>query len=297
MRALHDSIEMRAFLVVVGLAGAAAGCVLDDLDYEGRPCPCADGWHCDERGGPPGVCVRDAADAATADAPGSDVSVRDGGPDGGGCPAGELFCDGFEDGDRFVTQGPWELTAGPPTRGELAATMDETQAGAWSLRARTLVDGGQAAVLSQQLGGLTEGELWARAWLYVPSGQDIQAVIPLSVGNALTGWVHLLLGPDGTPVLVVGAQPDPIDSYPAPTTYPLDAWFCARLQVTIGEAESAVLHLGDTPAVSSASGIDTLPAGGYTSIIAGIGFSLPAQPPMELYVDDVVVDTREVGCD
>lgn len=285
---------MRAAVLVVLLALACAGCVLDDLDYTNRPCPCAEGWTCDEARD---VCVRGAAsDGGPFDGGGMDVPRTDAGDL---CATGDyLFCDGFEDGELYLTSGPWQIVV--PSMGTgFGPTMDRARTGSWSFAARTTSAGQQAAVVSQQLGGVASGELWARTWVYVPSGQMIDGLIPLSVGNGITGWVHALVGPGSQLTLVVGSNTGGAvpEAYPATMTYPTDAWFCLRLRVAISDAGSAQLYLGDTAIAMSTSGIDTLPAGDYESVIAGIGYSLPAQQPVEIYVDDVAVHTSTLGCD
>lgn len=290
---------MPVLLAMLALIAGASGCVLGEVDHTGQPCPCASGWTCTDAG----ICVQGDAgsvtrDAAIPDAPRPDVPRVDAGT---ACADGRLFCDGFEDGPAWVgiSGQPWRYA---PTAGDGAsvnAVDTMFHRGSWSLLAeKTATAGGQAAGVAQSLGGVADGDLWARAWIRIPA-TEMDGVIPLSLGNGVTGWVHALLGPETSLILVVGATGTALQTFPADASrmYPFDEWFCLRLRVTVSDTVgSAQLFLGDEAIAATTGAVDTRPVGDFESVIVGIGFALDAQGPLQVYVDDVVVDTDEVFC-
>jgi hypothetical protein len=113
----------RASLVAVVL-GASAACRVDELDLEGKRCPCVTGWTCEVA---TDTCVRDPLDATEVDAPPNDGVIVDApidssidtidAPPGSSClgPAGgaSLFSDDFNDLIGWVvTGGAWSATGG-----------------------------------------------------------------------------------------------------------------------------------------------------------------------------------------
>ena len=283
---------MRAWLVVAALT--LSGCVLDDLDLEGRPCPCSDGYQCVDAGGE-GVCASEADSGTGPDAGAGDASRRDGGTACAGTDL--LFCDGFEDSnDEGKVVLPW-LSAFE-TNGSTEVVAEPVRTGGGALSAETTAAGGQAAPLGMWGAAVSAGDLWARAWLRAPGGQAVSGVVPLSVGDSIEGgFVHGWLGSDDRLALVVGNEIPPTVSLAA-TTYPRDEWFCLRLHVVVSNAaNSAELFIGDgdTPA-ARLSDLDTRPGGDFSTVLVGVAHAQPDQGPVQLFVDDVVVDTEPVSC-
>lgn len=108
---------------LVGALFLVASCRVDELDLEGKRCPCLAGWTCDTTSD---TCVRDPIDAADVDAPPNDGVIVDApdagdaaidGPPGASClgsPGGaSLFADDFADLIGWVTVGgAWSATGG-----------------------------------------------------------------------------------------------------------------------------------------------------------------------------------------
>jgi hypothetical protein len=124
-------VEMRGRLLLLAASAAAlSGCVLPELNLQGRQCPCAPGWYCQR-----GVCMEGEADAEVPD---DDGGAGDAGPtpdsgrpgDGGDPDAGdprdggEPRDGGLEDGGvdaGVVDAGP---DAGPRDTGPDAGPED-----------------------------------------------------------------------------------------------------------------------------------------------------------------------------
>lgn len=53
----------------------------------------------------------------------------------------------------------------------------------------------------------------------------------------------------------------------------------------------------DGKLVASRANVDTLPAGGYTEIGAGLPWTNGGNPPAEVWVDELIVATEPIPCD
>ena len=306
----------------------AAACAPGDIDLEGKACPCAVGWVCDEiaqvcrrgardGGGEAAVPGMDAAatDGGVAeDAARLDVPDRDGGgPDSGGVDAGDtdsggtdaglddtacddalsgvLFCDGFE------TAGfpGWDTTR--ETDGRVTRATGTTWRGAGALRAETLAPAGQANLFTLALPAVGSGELWARVYLFVPSGAAFVDVNVLSLHEDASPFLGVAFGVrDGERPYVFASTESA--SYAAPTVRLVrDRWICVLLHVTVDDTAGAVELSLDGDVAVARTAIDTRPGAGFSYLVAGIGYSDPAQPPIEIYLDELAVDDAPLACD
>jgi len=281
---------MRSWLVVVALVGLA-GCVLDDLDLEGRPCPCTDGYQCVDAGSG-GVCQAARDGEAPADA-GTDASTSDGAVPT--CePTSFRFEDGFEEG--LIEAAGW--VASFETNGSVDTVADPRHTGSASLQAEITAAGGTATPIGVWSDSVSSGDIWARAWLYVPASTSVSGIVPLSVGDMTNGYLHAWLGSENRLALVVGDEIPPTVSL-ASETYPVDEWFCLRLHAVVSDADgSAELFLGDGPEPIAPLGPmeDTRPDGDYSTVLAGIAHAQPEQGPAEIFVDDILVADAPIPC-
>jgi hypothetical protein len=113
------------------------------------------------------------------------------------------------------------------------------------------------------------------------------------------GGVSILLQDNGVKLDVhprgPGVAPVFIDSDP-PVVLARDKWTCLQVQMTISASQGAVRLTVDGEVAAVITPIPTLPASGYRSVTAGIVYSDPDQPPIQLFVDEVVADTSPIPC-
>ena len=318
-------LVMCTSLVMCMSALPATGCTVDDLDLEGRRCPCIAGWVCDPARD---LCVRarsnDASveldggggslDATTADAgnvvdggPAADGGESDGGRDAGadgggdagtlddtGCDdvhAGRLFCSGFESG---LTGWDGQSSNG----GTLEVVTDVTYRGRAALKATGPVDTTWATAFADVFTLEAIGDQWYRAYYYVesiPTGRPVQVHEMAPVTWNYTMQVSLDPRPGESAVLTSGWAGDRwIGATAVP---PTDRWFCVETHVTFGGANETMELYWDDALVARATDVATAAPEGLSRITAGISFKTARDPQRVVYVDEVVADNVRIGCD
>ena len=71
-----------------------------------------------------------------------------------------------------------------------------------------------------------------------------------------------------------------------------------QLAIGISAAQGSVqLKVNEAVAVESSGPLDTLAQLGYRGFSAGIIFTDPAQPPIDVYVDELIAGTTPIPCD
>jgi hypothetical protein len=222
----------------------------------------------------------DALEHGDASGPG------DAGGGAGICPGipGSLFCDDFENG-----LGQWQ------TGGTVAVTTTLAHSGTHSLEATTNgaleLSWAQAAPLAS----LATGELYARAWFYVPSTLSLSHADLLHVESASQG---------GVVFVVVGGIMNVYNSLAGGftvdtgVTMPLNTWFCIEQDITISATAGAIAieENGAELGSSAPTSLDTLPGSGYQTVSVGMPSLFPPAGAGSLYVDDVAVGTQHIAC-
>jgi hypothetical protein len=205
-------------------------------------------------------------------------------------------CLGFEEP---LEEPWWEAGAG----GTVNLISSRTYVGDGALSARAMA--GQARFVGQMAypAGLRSGSVYMRAYVYVPSTAVIDTVVVMGMSetDAPFGGVTVALKAEGTALDVhpLGAGVMPVLVMPAtPFHVPRDLWNCMQLSIGIGGAAqgSVELRVNGTLAVQNGS-IATLPGLGYRGLSAGLLYTDPLQPAIEVYVDEVVADTAPIPCD
>ena len=324
---------MRRGLVIALGAACILGCTAGDVDLGGKECPCATGWYCDRpsRTCRPGLPPDDAGpddagpdDAGPGDAGGIDAARNDGGRDagprdasstdagtdgGGGADggsdagpgdtqcddvhAGAIFCDGLE-AEGFAA---WSNTA--MTDGFIGRATDETFLGAGSMYAQSDAASGRALaryVFPTRYG--SGDELFVRGWIYIPSDVSIAGGFTfLQLSELGSPFHHLSLSVSSSDSLNLFFNSEGAAENLFGGTVPRDAWFCAEARVLLHDTSGEVEYWLDDVPQGMMSAMDTLPAGGYERLLAGIVFSSPTQPSARVYLDEIVVDTSRIGCD
>lgn len=296
------------------------GCAVDELDLEGRACPCVTGWVCVSD-----VCVRDRSmdGGPTTGTDGGPMTDTDGGPttgiDGGpmmGTDSGpvmgtdggptmgtdggrtrdttcdgplgaRLFCDGFEDSDFGAWQGVEADGAGIVER-----VTDPVYRGRYAMRSYAT---STYAVVYKELFSPTQTDEWFRAYYYFPSSTGFPVEVQ-AVSDA-----------DGSYSMVVGAFPPNENIHThgwagdrAQTTsahITPDRWTCIEVHIHTSATTGAIELYFDDTRVAQVTGIDTTSPRGMTTIGAGIIWKETSDPPRTVYVDEVVADTARIGCD
>lgn len=230
-----------------------------------------------------------------------DTGVNDGGaPDAGAdeCAtvhAGSLVCGGFEAADLGAS---WDLVT--DLSGELERSTLRAHAGSASLHA-TSAAADSIAVVARSFGPLTAGELFLRAYVYVPAGLPTETMNIFFVGddpspNPPDPFSGIDFNLEAGAVQLYSPQWAP-DRHTGTLLIPRDRWFCFRARVAIADEDGAVeVFVDDQPALA-VSGVDTLPAEGVRRFRAGIDWSSGQTAFFEVFIDDVVLDTQFVSCD
>jgi len=312
-----------------------AGCVLEEVDLEGRACPCADGWTCDATRS---VCVRGAGmdaggteagdtdasvtdsggtDSGRTDAAATDAAATDAGPlDGGSTDAAPSDAGPMDAGRSDA--GPLDDTICDELSGALFCDGFETALLPWI--ARTEVDGtvtpsgarvyrgtraldaettaasGKASVTATLGAAVRTGDLYARGYFYVPSTLDSEGVSLLYLGESTSPYVGVALQLAADERTDVYVGPaDRLAAGPR-LAIPRDAWVCLQLHLQLAMRGRVEAWI-DGAVTADESLVDTLPAGGIDRLITGIEFSVPTQLSARVYVDEVAVGPSPIPCD
>jgi hypothetical protein len=306
--------------VVLALVAVAA-CSFEDVDLDGKTCPCAAGWECDpgtlrcvplapRDGGfdarlvdgdtPPDAPARDGRvpiDAPGVDAPpviDADLDAPfdggfDAGPDETGCDdvhAGAMLCDGFEAGAGFPD---WWMNRGA------AYATDPVYRGNYSILVHSSV-ASTLAYLYESFEEVTSGELYGRAYVYVASDQTAESLVILHLEESGSPYDYAELQIQGG-VLRVGARNRTAGfEYVNGPPMPRDRWVCIELGFAIGTSATIELSVDGVPAASLPH--DTTRTMPWRILYAGISNRGSAQTgTVELYMDEIVLSRSPIGCD
>ena len=77
---------------------------------------------------------------------------------------------------------------------------------------------------------------------------------------------------------------------------PRDRWVCVQLAITVDPSVGVVKLSLDGSNHMTASTDTLVGVDGYSAVDFGVHYATPAQGPVVLWVDDVVIDTVPVGC-
>lgn len=206
-----------------------------------------------------------------------------------------LICSGFES-DPLASEWPDRSVSSDAT---LERTTDSAHSGTASLRASSAA-ADSLAVVARSFPALTEGDLWFRAFVYVPAELPTETMNLFFIGEEpspnppqpffgidfnLEDGAAQLYSPQWSPARITGGL-----------VIPRDQWFCFRARIAISDDAGVVqVYVGDALAVE-ASGVDTLPSGGVRRFRGGIDWSSGQDAFFEVFIDDLVLDVEEVGC-
>lgn len=203
--------------------------------------------------------------------------------------SGVLFCDGFED----EALAAWIERPGD---GTVERTTTTVYRGSGALRAQTFARRDDAAVYTMALSELASGDMYVRAYFYIPSGQPVDGATPMFIGEEFSPWdgVAFDLLTDGSVFLF---HTDSDSLIPSKRSVPLDRWFCCQIHVELDDIDGRAELRIDDELYAELNGVDTIPTDGYTNLVVGIDYTNNDQPGILLYVDEVAADTAPVACD
>ncbi len=202
-----------------------------------------------------------------------------------------LLCDGFEDGIVLNTDmracGSLEVASSPVFEG-----VSSLHARAASTYCLALVYGAFPPE--------TTGNLYFRAYYFLPSG-SMTGLVKLA---AFRGWntntelaeldVDFNVRQGG--IVEIHSHANGGDYQSSPGKVSENSWFCLQGSVLISDtAGIATLGINGTT-VLNVEGLDTRPPSGISLADFGIGWTQDGVFPMDVYVDNIVVDTSPVPC-
>ena len=205
-------------------------------------------------------------------------------------------CLGFE---QAIMEPWWEAGLG----GTVALTGTRTYVGDGALVAHAME--GQARFIGrlEYPAGLKSGSIYLRSYVYVPSSAVLDTVVVLGMSeiDSPFGGITVALKAEGTALDVhpEGAGKNAILVTPAtPFHLPRNRWNCVQLTIGISATQGTVqLKVNGTVAVQNETPMATLPGAGYKGLSAGIIYTDPLQPAIDIYVDELVADTAPIPCD
>ena len=319
---------MTGRLALIAVLCGSTGCMLEDVDFSGKSCPCDEGY----------VCVRAACVPAGIDAgggvrrPDSGPPPMDAGPGDAGTPAdaGPMPDAGpMLDAGPTVDAGDVETDAGPPDAGPAdagppgacaahagALFCDDFESGDLSSWVPETIDGEAGVVSTRAHGGTsaarfattaaggtarahadlaaTAAEIHVRAWMYVPGTASEQLDVFYAYDESGYGAGYYLLTSRNSVGLWYGTDAGGEWMESSSGAWPRDTWFCARARYRVGVGNAHFeLWIDDTRVVLDEAA--TLDIGPFRYFLTGI--SMRPSGTTEVFVDDVVIDTAPVACD
>lgn len=196
------------------------------------------------------------------------------------------FCDGFEDPALAV----W---TGTETTGGSTIVRD----GAFGYRGASLhatsPAGGDIAVRSVDVFATVQTEIWVRAFIYAPSGFELDLEPVELTDPATSHQLVMSLYTDGADVHSHNFGTDfMLDSTVAT---PRDRWVCYEMQVVLGSPGSIVLYQDGTALLAAPSMNVVPPNNDLRRTRVGIA-SKPTTLGENLFVDNVAVGTTRIAC-
>jgi hypothetical protein len=211
-----------------------------------------------------------------------------------------LFCEDFE-----TLALP--LAAGSPyTRfatggSEVGITEGVVRQGRRALRVllRPDVNRNAAAGLRRAFGPVTDGSLYVRTHVRVGPGAPPDNWLVLLELQAGSGDRKISADATAGDRLSISANVG--DSFPRgpPRSLPRTRWICLELLVNVADADgggSVELFLDGASFLKTATGIRTLPSGGWARAVLGVNHISGISEPLEVVFDDFVLARTRLGC-
>jgi hypothetical protein len=200
-----------------------------------------------------------------------------------------LFCDGFESGDTSL----WDGTDSDGF-GSITVVGDPVYMGASSLRVEGGVGAGYGGAWKEVFPVAGVSDQWLRAYYYFPAanglGAEVNSMADYDDAYDVVVSVQAATTNFHTHSWAVDSRADGSRAIPA------DTWTCIELHVHFGVTDGAIELYFDGELVASANAVDTSVPRGLPVVVAGFAWKDTANEHV-VYVDEVVADTAQVGCD
>jgi hypothetical protein len=207
--------------------------------------------------------------------------------------ADALLCSGFEKPDlsdfsRVITV----------NHAQVEQTRERSFQGNGALHAQS-TDQESAAVVAKDFPAVKDGDLYLRAYIYVPDGLETQTMNILFLGDIATpdpfkGTDFNLL--DGA-LQTYSPQDHPDRFTSTALTIPRDKWFCFQVHMVVSKDAGAVTINVDGDVALDEKDMNTRPDAGVHLLRIGIDWSSMQTDPFDYYVDDLVLDTAPIPCE
>jgi hypothetical protein len=153
-------------------------------------------------------------------------------------------------------------------------------------------------VVTQEFSPVMAGDVFLRAFLYVPDNLPTKTMNILFLGDYATPdpfrGVDVNLEDGALSIYVPASRPDRITS--TGMVIPRDRWFCLQLALVVSPNVGSVTIRVDGEIALEQKNMNTRPAGGIHLLRAGIDWSSGQTDPFNYYIDDLVVDTTSAEC-
>jgi hypothetical protein len=204
-----------------------------------------------------------------------------------------ILCSGFEKPD--LSDFTQVLTDNQAT---IEQTGERAHRGDGALHASS-TDQKSAAVVAEEFPAVLDGDLYLRAFMYVPDGLPTHAMNILFLGDFATP--DPFKGTDfnlETGAFSTYSPQDHPDRFTSDTlVVPRDRWFCFQMHMVVSPDAGAVTINVDGDVALEEMAMNTQPDVGVHLLRIGIDWSSLQTEPFDYYVDDLVLDTAPVECD
>jgi hypothetical protein len=211
-----------------------------------------------------------------------------------GCKAHSdaIFCSGFESPD--LSDWSRVLVVDNATVGQ---TSDRIYEGNGALHASSTGEK-SSAVVAEDFPAVKDGDLFLRAFLYVPAGLPTKTMNISFLGDVATPdpfkGIDFNLEDGAFSTYVPENDPQRFTS--TALTIPRDRWFCLQVHVRVATGAGAVTILVDGETALDEQGMNTRPDAGIHLLRMGIDWSSLQTEPFDYYIDGLVLATTSVDC-
>jgi hypothetical protein len=171
-------------------------------------------------------------------------------------------------------------------------TTEVVHSGASSLVASQGEPESDAQITNSLDPGVT-GDLYYRAWLYVPTGTVNDWVKILALNGSSVEGIDLNLLSNGGLEVYSQLTSDSVAS--TDNVVPLDEWFCLQVHADVANNGTAAVWVNEQ-LVINVSGWNTQPGGSVDRIVYGIAETGSNQTGATIYTDDIIAATAAIPC-
>jgi hypothetical protein len=203
-----------------------------------------------------------------------------------------ILCSGFEQPDLS------DFDVITENKADIVQTSKRAHLGQRALHASS-TDQKSAAVVAKEFTPVKEGDLYLRAFFYVPDGLPTQTMNIMFLGDFATP--DPFKGTDfnlETGALSTYSPQDHPDRFTSDTlVIPRDEWFCFQVHMVVSADAGAVTIDVNGDSALDEKGMNTAPDAGVHLLRIGIDWSSLQTDPFDYYLDDLVLDTAPVDCE